>query len=126
MAIQVDFDAEARVILVECDGVLGDADLVQALEAMRAHPERESAVGGLFDMRNAERIETTTEGVARLVEVARMYDSEMGDFRLATVAREDVDYGMARMYELRRNAGETNRVFRGRAEALAWLTGGDE
>ena len=65
--------------------------------------------------------DVTPAGVAAAVTKAKRFEGELGAFRLTSVMGEDLGFGMARMYELRRGQEGTNRVFRNVEDALAWL-----
>ena len=121
MAIEVRFDTERALIVFEVDHSFSDRDLMEGGRTLQAHPDLDKARGGLLDLTRVADIALTRAGIEELVAAALRGGSALKGFRMAIVAPDDIGFGMARMYELRRDDGGANRVFRNIEEAQEWL-----
>jgi hypothetical protein len=112
-------DVPGRLVNVQVDGILCDADLVDGDSALRNDPEFDPAFYQLLDLSKADGSEVTADGVRALASRPPLFSSSA---RRALVVRSDLGFGMSRMFELLREgkSGEV-RVFRVIDEARAWL-----
>jgi hypothetical protein len=112
-------DVPGRLVNVQVDGILCDADLVDGDSALRNDPEFDPAFYQLLDLSKADGSEVTADGVRALASRPPLFSSSA---RRALVVRSDLGFGMSRMFELLREgkSGEV-RVFRDIDEARAWL-----
>jgi len=99
-------------------GILTDRDIVAHARALAADPHFEPRFRQLADLREVTAMDVTTAGVRQLVE-ANPFGAGA---RRAVVVRDDVVYGMARMYELMRGESpDAVEVFRELDQGLQWL-----
>jgi hypothetical protein len=112
-------DVPGRLVNVQVDGILCDADLVDGDSALRNDLEFDPAFYQLLDLSKADGSEVTADGVRALASRPPLFSSSA---RRALVVRSDLGFGMSRMFELLREgkSGEV-RVFRDIDEARAWL-----
>lgn len=112
-------DEQQRIVWARSWGLLCDEDIISHQARLRADPK--------FQATFAELVDTT--GVTEVTLTAKMM-LQMGQSTLfapeakrAYVVAKDVIFGLVRMYELYQSMrGKTAvRVFRSRAEAVAWL-----
>lgn len=111
-------DVDARVIRSHTDGVVTDEDLRGHQQRLRNDPGFDPSFDQIWDFREVERIEISTEAVRQLAR-SRSYAEGA---RRALVAPRDAAYGLARMFQaLHDTAPEDVGVFRTLEEALEWL-----
>ena len=111
-------DLERRIILSTASGTLTDEDLRSHQRDVLADPHFESTLNQLWDLREVVQIETSNATLGELAR-ARSYAAET---KRALVAPRDVQFGMARMFQiLHDQAPEDLRVFRNLEEARDWL-----
>lgn len=104
-------------------GVVTDAELVEYYTHLSSPPP--APWTELVDGTAMTRMEFTPAGYRQL---RQLFGSKYADVlwggRVAMLAATDAAFGMFRMWELQReDLNYTVRVFRDRAEALAWLQG---
>lgn len=112
-------DEPQRMVWARSWGVLCDEDILSHQSRLRADPKFNPSFSQLVD----------TTGVTEVTLTARMM-LQMGqstvfapEAKRAYVVAKDVMFGLVRMYELNQalRGKQSVRVFRNRAEAVAWL-----
>lgn len=120
MPIRYRIDPKRGLVLTTATGVLTDDELLAHKRKLRADPDFRPDMCELSDVRQVTRLEVTPQGVQQFVEQDK--SSEQPNYRLAIVARADVVFGMARMYQtLTEKSGTQVGVFRDLETAEAWL-----
>mgnify|MGYP007056043784 CR=1 FL=1 len=119
MTIVSEIDSSRRLIVTR---VWGRMDLSELQERQALLPDQsgfDSTYDHLFDMSGVTAVEDLgTSALKRLASVRIFSESS----RRAVVASGDLEYGMARMYEVFSGSTEKNyAVFRTIDEALEWL-----
>ncbi len=116
-------DKEHRLVMSTLSGVLTLADALAHQENLRKHPDFDPTFSQLMDGTHLTTIELRKEDIDRLARDS-IFSS---DSRRAFVTSSDVAFGLARMFEMLRNAlGEKGiRVFRSLDEALEWVLAKD-
>lgn len=121
MKLERKVDPVARVVILEVDGDLGDAELMSLTSAVEQAPEVAPDFSLLIDLRRANGRSVSTPGVRALATQPLVLSASA---RRAVVVPTDLGFGMARMYEmLREGRGGGMRVFRDYDEALRWVKG---
>lgn len=111
-------DASDGVVYSRAWGVLTDADISVNRTALTNDPLFTPRSSQLYDFSEVTALEVTASA---LRELARTSPFDL-DARRAIVVPSDVAYGMARMYGLLSGREDSVfRIFRERAEAIAWL-----
>jgi hypothetical protein len=108
------------VIFSEFQGVVTPEDIVAQLERFKTDPAFQPSFNHLIDTRNATRFDPSGEGM-RKVSMHTVFNEKS---RRAIVADKDDMFGIARMYQLLREAHKAPdqiKVFRDMAEARRWL-----
>jgi hypothetical protein len=78
----------------------------------------------LFDLSGSERLDIPTLDVRRVARVDREYAETHPPFAIAVVAPDDLEYGLARMWQAFVDDTPIQSVVaRSRPEALIWLAG---
>jgi hypothetical protein len=111
-------DLANRVVWSRAWGVVTDEELDAHSRALRADPRFDPGFRQLQDLTGITEPRATPGGLQLLAQI-----NPFGKHaRRAVLVASDVVFGLARMHEqLRSDAGDELQVFRGRAEALAWL-----
>jgi hypothetical protein len=125
MPIAYRIDAGRRVVFADPYGALTAEDLFAYQRDVGSKPQ----VRGFDELVDMSRVEqvvyTDMKPVRELASLSASMDDPDRPTRLAIVAPADEDFGLGRMYEALRSLqpGSTRevRVFRKRADALAWL-----
>jgi hypothetical protein len=119
MAISISIEADTGMAIATCSGVLQRRDAQEGAAALWKAPGWLGTVA-VWDFRDA-RFEMESPQIR---EIARFVVGNQPDpppARVAFVAPRDVDFGLARMFEVFREDPRTEfRVFRDYYEALDW------
>lgn len=108
-------------------GVLTDADVLDQYGALLQDPAFDPSYNLVFDMTAVERLEispTTLQRIAHMVDRADRAIPPGVRPKVAIVAPADSTFGMARMYEMQRearNPPKDYRVCRTVDEAMRWV-----
>jgi hypothetical protein len=124
MAIAMEFDTTSKRLRTTATGEVTLADLLRHID----NEERAAHLGApeLFDARDATTSLTALE-VRRLADVMRSYAKRQAIGPTALVTRNDVVFGMARMYGILSNDFDPRfAVFRNLTDAERWLDVGGE
>jgi len=117
-------DKEHRVVMSSGSGVLTREDMVGHQNRLLKDPDFDPGFSQIIDFTNLTRVDVKPEDILFLAE--RNVFSPRS--HRAVLADNDLAFGLARMFEMIREAkGETGvRVFRDREEALAWALAKEE
>ncbi len=119
MPTTYEINAARGVIIVTVTGDLTDEGLFDMHRRLAGDPAVKPNFAALFDLRQANGVAVTTDGVRALADLPLVLSPES---RRAVVVPTDLGFGMARMYGMRRgNQGGTVEVFRDFAEASHWI-----
>jgi hypothetical protein len=112
-------DKERRLVLSFGVGVLTKADLLGHMERLSKDPDFDPDFSQVLDFRQITALEIGPEDVRQLAQ--RNIFSPRS--RRAFVVKDDLQFGLARMFEIHRELkGETGiRVFRTFDEAMDWI-----
>jgi hypothetical protein len=112
-------DKDRRLVLSSGTGILTAGEIMGHQDRLIIDPEFDPAFSQLLDFTHITELRVDSEDVRRLAE-RNVFSSTS---RRAFVVQNDLQYGLARMFEIHRDiAGETGiRVFRNLDEALSWI-----
>jgi hypothetical protein len=125
MPLSYEIDHARKIIFTRASGILTPQDMfayqkdVWGKHSLRSFHE-------CVDMNDVtEIVGATEENMLSLASLAVQSDDPVHPTRLAIIARENLHFGLGRMYEAHRSMlpGQTRQVaiFRSRADALRWL-----
>jgi hypothetical protein len=116
-------DKERRLVLSSGTGVLTREDILGHMERLSKDPDFDPAFSQLMDCTQITTLEIGPEDVRQFAQ--RNIFSPRS--RRAIVVKDDLQFGLARMFEIHRDLnGETGiRVFRTLDDALDWILVGD-
>jgi hypothetical protein len=117
-------DKERRLVLSSGAGTFTLADALAHQEKLAGDPDFDPSFSQLMDFTHVTRVELSAEDIRRLAQ--RTVFSPQS--RRAFIMPNDADYGLARMFEILREAqGEYGiRIFRNLDEALDWVLSKEE
>jgi len=112
-------EPDSGLASIVCSGALGAEQAREGVSALWAHPDW-NGVAAVWDFREAQFDMST--GDARAIALFVLQNQRPAPpARVAFVTRRDVDFGLARVFEVHREQRDTEfRVFRSFEEAVAW------
>jgi hypothetical protein len=112
-------DKERRLVMSTGSGVLTMADLLAHQEKLRKDPDFDPSFSQLSDFTHITTVDLDGADVQRLAQTTIFSP----DSRRAFLVKSDLAFGLARMFELLRDAeGEKGiHVFRNLNDALEWV-----
>jgi hypothetical protein len=116
-------DKERKLVLSSGTGVLTREDILGHMERLSNDPDFDPDFSQLADFRQITEVEFGPEDVRQFAE-RNIYSSRA---RRAIVVKDDLQFGLARMFEIHRELnGETGiRVFRSFEDAMDWIVVGN-
>lgn len=121
MPITFDINPSEHIVVMRAAGVLDDQSVNHVRASLRKHPDFDSSMVQLFDMRSAGQI-TLSAGAVRALASGSIFDRGA---RRAFVVANDFQFGMSRMFSLYSEShAQRVEVFREVGSALLWLGGG--
>jgi hypothetical protein len=122
MPIRMIIDRAAGLIRTTATGHVSGDDLVIYYSRLRAHPDFRSNLNEIFDLSDVTDAAVDAEDVRRLSGVTEEFTRHGVTVRVAIVAPRDLEFGLARMYEMLQSQSLNDvRVFRDRADAEGWI-----
>ncbi|MFP6581729.1 MAG: hypothetical protein VCD00_04160 [Candidatus Hydrogenedentota bacterium] len=123
MPYRINIDEGKKRTLIAWTGVMSDEQLLECQQELWAMPEIR-AFDEIADFRGLEALTVTTSGIEQLATAGAEHDSGVSK-RLAIVTKNDIEFGLSRMYEAFRELAQDNhrvtKVFQGMDDAIAWL-----
>jgi len=112
-------DKERRLVMSSGSGVLTKEDIFEHQERLSKDPDFDPTFSQLSDFTHITKIDITPEDV-RLAAQKNLFSPQS---RRAMLVKDDLQFGLARMFEIHRElAGEKGiRVFRKIEDALDWI-----
>ena len=119
MPASYNIDKERRLVISTVSGVVTLADGLAHQRNLRNDPDFDPSFSQLMDFRQVIRVDLSGEDVRKLAQTTIFSPNS----RRAMLVSSDLEYGLARMFEiLRETMGERGiRVFRDLNEALDWV-----
>ncbi len=123
MPMSYRIDKTQNVVFMEGNGTLTDEDMVDCIRRLREDADLEANMMTLSDMRPVERLAITTSGIETMIGLMKATGASRGEAKAAIVAAEDVQFGMARMFQSKAEdtVNPQVQVFRDIAAARIWI-----
>jgi hypothetical protein len=119
VACSIAIESQTGIAIGTCTGGLGLKDAEEDIEALWKHPDWQGRAV-VWDFRSA-RFDFEIPDIHELAAFVLGHQPASPPSRVAFVTARDVDFGMARMFEVFREDPATEfRVFRDYHEAVAW------
>ena len=124
MKHRIDVDPQGTTFTVTTGGEGNVEGIIAFLDAIVAHPQWRPGLNILLDHRRLDIARITVEVIDRVSGYFQEIAPELGDGRIALVMHKDIDFGIARAWELvtRPYVDMAIGVFRQVDEACRWLT----
>lgn len=109
---------------VRLTGAIGPDDVRAFQDELMADPGPTAGLDEIYDLTGITSLELSSEDIARIGSRAGHRRSRVRTGRIAVVARGDLAFGLARMFQARMETGAHDReqaTHRTLDEALAWL-----
>jgi hypothetical protein len=112
-------DRQNQLVVIHAEGVLTRKNFEEVRQQMMSDPDFDPQFSMLADCSAVTYVDLTAGEIRALADVSPFNLTA----RRAIVARKDVVYGLARMFEIVRSlrGDQYIRVFRNRNEAVSWL-----
>jgi hypothetical protein len=127
MPITYVIDRTRRTVYVSASGVLTPQDLFTYQNKVWSAPEHRGLDECVDMLGVTDIVAATDSNMKALAELSARMDDPSVKSRLAIIAREDLHYGLARMYEAYRSMQPKSTrmlaIFRTREDAERWLSG---
>jgi hypothetical protein len=120
MPVSFSVDKQRRLVITTAFGTVTYSEIAAHQVGLRNHPDFDSSFDQLIDGTGVTKVAVTVEEI-RMVARQRIFGA---DSRQAFATSSDFAYGMARMFELYREAsgsGRPVRVFSSLDAAQEWL-----
>jgi hypothetical protein len=122
MPVTCEIDPAAGLVYTTARGLVKIDEVVQALEAVMAHPDFRPRLNGIADFRAGDVEHIRSDDVRRLASLLARHRDAIGPSRTAVVVSRDVTFGMARMFQAFAEATPVEtQVFRNMDEARQWV-----
>ena len=123
MSISLSFDPENGLVIATCSGSLRVDDAWEGATVFWSRPDW-SGKPVVWDLRSAQ-LDVLGADVQEIARFILEHQPESPPPRVAFVTGRDVDYGLARMFQVYRQHPATQvRVFRDYEEAVSWARTG--
>lgn len=125
MPLSYKIDLQNRIVVATAFGILTIDDIFRYQKDV--WPRKEvRGFNEIVDMRNVEQVSPpSTEHLREFSEFAASMDESVGQSKLAIVAKGDLDFGLARMFQALRELNPKSKklvqVFRSLDDALKYL-----
>lgn len=123
MEHEIKMDVSSRLIHVKTRGI-GDADGINAfLKDIISHPDWTPGMDILLDHTELNIENINTRGIDKVSDYFIKISKQLGNGKIALIMNRDVDFGIARAWELvtERHTNMQIHVFRNLEKAEAWL-----
>lgn len=123
MPISYRIDSRRKTIFLTAKGVLKDGDAEKHLAILLEDSKYSPHFSVVGDARGIKSLKVSTSGIQSFADFTRKNRDRFEGRKLALVATSDAIYGMAKLYQLRRDDSKyTLGVFRDPEQALEWIS----
>ncbi len=123
MMHHIEIDSRGTTFTITTAGQGNVEGIIAFLDAIVAHPQWRPGLNILLDHRRLDIAPITVEGIDRVSGYFQTLSPQLGDGKIALVMNRDIDFGIARAWELvtREYVDMEIGVFRSIEEARHWL-----
>ena len=125
MAVDIRHDPGKGFLIITVTGQLSHEEYQAAMDEITQSEQYPADINALWDVRDQDFMNVTSGTVKRIIEISKKYP-QRGASQVAFIVKDDLAYGMLRMYELSSSGEEPDssqnlRVFRDYSEGERWL-----
>ncbi len=123
MMHRIEIDPRGTAFTITTDGQGNVDGIIAFLDDIVAHPRWRPGLNILLDHRRLDIAPITVEGIDRVSGYFQTLSHKLGDGKISLVMNRDIDFGIARAWELvtREYVDMEIGVFRSIEEARRWL-----
>lgn len=127
MRHRIAYDEERALFIVTTEGAGQPAGIIAFLDAILAHPRWRPGLSILLDHRKLSIEGIQSPGIEEVSRYFVAIGPRLGNGRIALVMNKDVDFGIARAWEMitEDEVAISIRVFRNIDQARGWVTSKD-
>jgi len=115
------FDEKNNIAYICLSGKLNKDIVLAALESTINCDKYKNGMCRLWDLRDAYFSELKSEDILSIATKSFELSSTVSEVNVAIVVKDDLDYGLSRMFQSYSNRTSQNMVFRTIEEAEQWL-----
>ena len=112
---------EKNIAYIKLSGPLGKKVILSAFDLTVSDRRYKKGMVRLWDFRDADLSSLDPETVTEMARYSLRFPPGINDVKVAFVTSRDLEYGLARMFEMSSEAKTPIRVFRTMDEAEKWL-----
>jgi len=117
----VNIDINEDYVKITYTGKISIENIKKAIEELHENPKRRSKMNSLWDLRNTDLKDVKSRDLKELAYFISNKKEKISS-KIAIVVGKDVDFGVARMWEVYAEIVPRERkVFRNMDEAIIWL-----
>ena len=125
MSIDLRHDSEKGFLIITVTGELSHEEYKAVMNEITQSEQYPADINALWDVREQDFKKVTSTTVKNIIDISRQYP-ERGSSQVAFVVKDNLAFGMLRMYEMASGAetldtSQNLRVFRDYTEAEKWL-----
>jgi phosphopantothenate synthetase len=125
MAIDIRYENGKRFLTVVVKGQLSHEEYKTTMDRITQSEQYPADINALWDVRDQDFRNVTASTVKSIIAISRQY-SERGSSRVAIIVKDNLAFGMMRMYELTRkneeyDLSQIHMVFKDYSEGEKWL-----
>ena len=126
MIVKTVVDKETPVIIHTVTGEVTFKELKSSYEAVLAHPEFQTDMPSMWDLRDADASRFDRQDVIRLARYIETQIKNRSEYKVAVIVSRDLEYGLSRMYQVAvADLPAKIGIFMNFEEAKHWISGSD-
>jgi hypothetical protein len=127
MTIDISYESEKEFLYIAVKGQCTLEEYKMAMDEITQSEEYPANINAMWDVREQDFSSITSSTVQSLINISKQYP-ERGTARAAFIVKDDLAFGMLRMYEITSSMEDSDSsqnlmVFRSYSEGEKWLLG---
>jgi len=120
--MELRIDEKKNIAYIKLSGVVTEKDILGAFDATVSSNNYQKGMGRLWDLRDVDLSSLSPASLDRFFSHHSRFQTEINDVKVALVATNHVEFGIAQIYELYASELITDtHVFHDIAAAEAWM-----
>jgi hypothetical protein len=120
--MELKFDEEKNIAYIKLSGAVREEDVLGAFDSAVSSKKYQKGMGRLWDLRDVDLSSLSPASIDRFFSHHSKFQTEINDVKVALVATNHVEFGIAQIYELYASDLITDtHVFNDIAAAEAWM-----
>ena len=114
-------DEQKNIAYIKLSGLLSQEVILRAFDSTVSDKRYKKGMGRLWDFRDADLSSIDSETIAAMAQYSLKFPAGINDVKVSFVTDTELEYGLARMFEMLSNARTPICVFRAMDEAENWM-----